>query len=998
MSTSIEVDDEVTQGVAVVPREREATGPTEEASGSLDRYVVLEQIGAGGMGVVHRAYDPKLRREVALKMLRFDRRGGSSGPRAETRILREARAMAQLSHANIVPVYDVEPVGSLVYIAMEYVDGTTLSKWLRKKSRPWREVVDIFRQAGRGLLAAHQTGIIHRDFKPSNVLMGNKGRVMVTDFGLARARGEEEIMDHWSSGEPGEVGGETVTESGEVVGTPAYMSPEQLRGDPVDARSDQYAFCVALFEGLYGRRPFAHKDPRLLLDAKEEAAFEPEAAAQVPNWLYRVVHRGLAPRADDRYASMEELLHALSYDPWQARMRFAWLGVGAVLAATVVVVQMTSVAQEPPCPEFEALTNELWGEARRQEVHESLLATNLGYAADTSQRISAQLETYASAWAEGYVNACEATRIRGEQSAEAFDLRMACLRRHKAELDTTVETLSGDVSVSTLQRAAGMVTALPPVEHCADLEALRDRGRATDPAVAGKVEAQDQRLARAKALRRSGRTAEASLLADQIEDQAMLLEDPRLHGEVMLLQGKIAEKARDAADAYEWYERAYSDAVQARHAPLAILASTRLVHWLGVQHARTAEAEQWLVQAEAWLRGREADDPLRTSLLVAEGELYRVAGRLDEARVAFERAVDVLDDDESDETALLGAHRILGLALMALGEVDEAEAHFTDVLELSRKLFGENHPDVGRAHQNLGATLYAGGKLSKALPHLERALAIFEQVHGSKHPRVAAMLGNLGALRDDLGWHDEARELFERALEIMEASEGTGSTERIGLRGNLAEALRHAGEYDAAVEHLRKAVALVEDAHGPAHPDHVDLLTRLGNTLVEAGHIDEARETLERAEGLRAHLPPEAALISADTARALGRLLNQQGRNARALPLLREAISLYRGLGPPLNPRRGETLLDLGLTRLDLGQVVEARANLEESIPLLTQQPTLSEPLARARFALARALLSTKADDETRSRALSLARDALAGLSEDSPYRAEVRDWLGGKQ
>ena len=194
--------DESTQ-VVPEPRVRDATGPSPGAHGHLDRYVMLEQVGAGGMGVVHRAYDPKLRREVAIKMLRFDRRVSADAPRSESRILREARAMAQLSHPNVLPVYDVGHVGEQVYIAMEYVDGTNLGRWLRRQSRSWPEVVEVFRQAGQGLHAAHLAGIVHRDFKPGNVLMGNKGRVLVTDFGLAQARDDDPDVA-WSSGEPGE--------------------------------------------------------------------------------------------------------------------------------------------------------------------------------------------------------------------------------------------------------------------------------------------------------------------------------------------------------------------------------------------------------------------------------------------------------------------------------------------------------------------------------------------------------------------------------------------------------------------------------------------------------------------------------------------------------------------------------------------------------------------------------------------------------------------------
>lgn len=980
--------DEITQAVPA-PRDRIATSPMRGATGHLDRYVMLEQVGAGGMGVVHRAYDPKLRREVAIKMLRIDRRMGSDAPRATVRIMREARAMAQLSHANVLPVYDVESVGDQVYIAMEYVDGTTLSRWLRQRTRPWRELIPVFLQAGQGLLAAHQAGIVHRDFKPSNVLMGNNGRVLVTDFGLAQARDDDEPDAVWSSGSPDE--GETVTESGEVVGTPAYMAPEQLRGDPLDARADQYAFCTALFEGLYGRRPFPKMSPSRLLIAKEEGRIEPEPAAQVPAWLFRIVQRGLSPEPDERYPTMEPLLQALAHDPAQTRRRWAWVGAGAVLGAAALGLQLAA-SEDVPCADAESLAEELWGAERRGDVHDALLATGLTYAGDTANLVAERVATYTGAWAAAHVETCEATRVRGEQSAEAFDLRMACLRRHRVELEATLESLSANVSPSTLRRATSLVAELPAVEQCADVEALRDRGRSTDPAVAAEVEELGERLARAKALVRAERTEVARPLIDELERRTEGL-DLVLHGEALMLQGTLAQVARDK-DTAALFERAYADAVEARHAPLAATTAVVLTEWLGSHEARTTEAELWAAQAEAWLRGRDPEDPLRVRLSMAMGNLYQVAGRLDDARIAYLEAVERLER-RSDDTGLVDAHHKLGVSLMALGRADEAARHFDQQLELSRRLLGPQHPYVGRAHRNLGATLYMGGELARALPHLERALAITEATHGSDHPRVAGILGNLGAVRDDLGEHDEARELFERALAIMEATEGTGLTERVSMLGNLASALRHAGDPAAATEHLRRAITLVTETHGTDHPEHVALLTLLGEAQHEAGQLALARETLDEADRLRSRLPPEASLISADAALAFGRLLLEQGEPEPARARLEEAVELYAALGAQLDPRRGETLLELGRARLALGQIDQARVTLEGAISLLAHRQADAAALARARFTLARALRRDDADDRDRDRAESLARDALAGLDEEDPLRPEVLAWLG---
>jgi len=981
-----------TQDLVAAPHERAHTSPLPVVGSDRDRYSVLEQVGAGGMGVVHRAYDSKLRREVALKMLKFDRRPHDArAERAEQRILREAQTMAQLSHPNVLPVYDVEPVGELVYIAMEYVDGETLGQWLRRKSHPWREVVELFRQAGQGLHAAHQAGIVHRDFKPANVLLGNNGRVLVTDFGLARAGPQDD--DRLEASGPATRITLEVTEEGEVVGTPAYMAPEQLRGESVDARADQYAFCVALYEGLYGRRPFPQRELRELQLAKEARQLDSDAAAGVPGWLFRIVQRGMHPDAAQRFPDMAALLEALGHDPAQALRRWLWVGSGAVLGAAAIGLRLAADPAGPGCPNADTLMAEVWDDAARDRVRTALVATAQSYAADMAARVTERLETHARGWAEAHVQACAATRVRGEQSEEAFDLRMACLRRQRAELETTVEVLSERVSVATLRGAAGLVAALPAPEACADVEALLARRHATDPAHASELESLRAELSRASTLVRAGRLADARTLVDQVEARSTSLHDPILHGEALAVRGRLAKDERDLPAAERWLAEAHALAVEGRDAALAIETATDLVDVVGTQLARPAEAELWARQAHAWLRGVDEADPRYTRLLLNEGNVNHVAGRLEEARAAFTEAVERMEALASSGD-LAEAHHDLGLAFMSLGKPAEAGQHFARELELREATLGRGHPDVGAAHQRLGAALYHSGELGPALPHLEQAVQIFEASLGPMHPRVAASLGNLGALRDDLGEPDEAREHFERALHILESAEGTGSTELVAMLGNLAQALRHMGQPAAAAPHLRRAAALIESTHGRGHPERVDLLAHLGETLLEAGELAAARDVLTEADALRRELPPEAAIVSADTARAVAHLHSREREPLRALPRLSEAVELYTALGPELDSRRGETLLELGEVLLDADDPAAAHRTLETAQPLLTTPKLPATTLARARFALARALMADAPTPASRDRARQLAEDARMGFDEGDPRRAEVTAWL----
>ncbi|MCE9668523.1 protein kinase [Myxococcus stipitatus] len=296
----------------------------------LGPYVLRELSGMGGMGVVYAAEDTRLGRRVALKLLR-PAREGSEQERRE-RLLREAKAMARLAHPNVLPLFDLGSSEGLDFLAMEWVEGTTLAGWLRERERPWRDVLSLFLEAGAGLAAAHRQGLVHRDFKPSNVLVGRDGRPRVMDFGIARWESPpREPVDEASGAEavdPGDDSDATrtgLTRAGVSPGTPAYMSPEQRRGLTVDARSDQYSFCVALYEALHGERPLPEQRP----GAPVSPGGGRRKSPRLPRHVRRALARGLASTPDARHPSMEALLSALR--PRSASRNPAWVAALAVL-------------------------------------------------------------------------------------------------------------------------------------------------------------------------------------------------------------------------------------------------------------------------------------------------------------------------------------------------------------------------------------------------------------------------------------------------------------------------------------------------------------------------------------------------------------------------------------------------------------------------------------------------------------------------------------------
>ncbi|EDM79940.1 WD-repeat protein [Plesiocystis pacifica SIR-1] len=385
---------------------------TPETPVHIGHYTIIGTVGAGGMGVVYVAQDQRLGRRVALKLLRSNR----VGRRARVRLQREAQAMARLAHPNVVTVHEVgEHEDDELFVAMEFVGGSNLRDWLKAEPRTWRAIVDTFLQAGEGLAAAHDAGLVHRDFKPDNVLVGDDGRVRVADFGLAQhtpdieithppedleaalSQSQHGVAGTHASSRGAQRGSETsirapepkepdavqprpappsqsaelaivldtpLTETGTVMGTPAYMAPEQHRGLKADARSDQFSFCVALWEALHDQRPFAGRNLQQLVENVLEGEIdEPRNSAEVPAWLRTILRRGLATNPNHRWPSMRAMLHALSRDPDVLRRRRwrrgALAGVTLSLMAALAMRASAEARQNARSRYWSGFTEEL---------------------------------------------------------------------------------------------------------------------------------------------------------------------------------------------------------------------------------------------------------------------------------------------------------------------------------------------------------------------------------------------------------------------------------------------------------------------------------------------------------------------------------------------------------------------------------------------------------------------------------------------------------------
>ena len=417
--------------------------PPLERGTTIDRYTVLELLGSGGMGEVYAAYDTKLDRKIALKVIHH------RGAVFEARLAREAQAMARLSHPNVVTVFDTGKTGDRLFVAMEFVQGVTLRRWRKSAPRDTASILRTYVEAGRGLSAAHAASLVHRDFKPDNVLVATTGQIKVTDFGIVRAIGESDPLDRPSLDAEAEAEADApawrpdptadshppstslsapMTEVGDLLGTPGYMAPEQILHTEVDARTDQYAFCVALYEALHGDKPFTGDSPAALVAGTVLGARrEVPAGVKVSPHIDRVLLRGLSHDAKARYPTMDELLLDLVRDPARERRRFA-VGAGMALVVGLFVAMggvraMGRERGEKMCcagPERDA-TN-AWNETVDGEIARAFAATGVPYARDTWNRAQGQIATYLADWAKVGTSACEATRIRHEQSQEMLSV------------------------------------------------------------------------------------------------------------------------------------------------------------------------------------------------------------------------------------------------------------------------------------------------------------------------------------------------------------------------------------------------------------------------------------------------------------------------------------------------------------------------------------------------------------------------------------------------
>ena len=807
---------------------------------TIGHFRIVRELGAGGMGVVFEAYDPDLDRRVAIKVVK----GPSASTEAGARLIREAQAMAKLAHPHVVAVHEVGTIEGQVFLVMELVPGETLGAWL-ETPRPWREIVGAFVQAGEGLAAAHAAGLVHRDFKPTNVLVDHGGRVRVGDFGLARdddelgderpelAKGSDEPLAAKGNDQVAAKGSDRQAKGShrQVAGTPGYMAPEQRLGDPVDARADQYAFAVSLQQAL-------------------------KNVPGVPRRVRAALTRALAMDPDDRYPALDLMLHELRR---AQSNRARWIGAIAVAAVlsgggAAAAVLMT----RPTADDCGAnLVDGVW-------KHQLPFA---GPAAATTTKI---VDDWAASWKLGRTAACKSDVTPG--TAGARQARIACLDRDLAELRAQLALWnaqgragSGAEHATTdhaiIEHAITAAAALPAPAACAS--------ETHASTVAGPMLGE---LAQLHALEHSGKTKDAAPLVAKALVDAEATKDPATFAAALLVAGQIERENGALQVARDHLARAAEQAGAAGNDELLVEALSfeaivagdqgRPLDALGVAEAAKAIAARGHLHAE--------------KLGMIHGEALRDAGRLPEAITELEAVVKALEARRDP-----GARVELSATLGGLASAYESDRNPHKAIELHRRTlaieeadYGPEHPEVGRTLHDLANAESRSGDIAGAKAHYERARAIFAAAYGPTNELVSMSDVSLAGLELLQNHDDAAEKLYAQAQQEL-----AGLPDDHPIRQTIEEALgsiaRDRDDCKAALPHFERSREIVEHI-GKTGPDVGGLLINLGYCLADQHREAEAMPILAQAEKLYddAHMPQreyaELRMIEGDLAASAG--------------------------------------------------------------------------------------------------------------------------------
>jgi serine/threonine protein kinase/tetratricopeptide (TPR) repeat protein len=969
--TAAATDQTATMGQVPAEPRRIAAGET------FGRYQVLEEIGRGGMGTVYRAFDQRLGRQVALKLV-------VSSESRRHRLLREAQALAQLAHPNVVSVFDVGVVGDAVFMAMELVEGVSLRQWLTSEPRRPRDILGAFAAAGDGLAAAHAAGLVHRDFKPGNVIVAGDGRIRVVDFGLARVVAAHElettgisaIATYSSDGVPtvapatpptapmataGPSGAEAtagdgagsvadgtpasaesgdsgepsaalstmlespLTQHGDIVGTPRYMAPEQRRGAATDARTDQFSFGVALYEAIYGEHPFSTKSARRRLDEGVLDPVDPPHRRGIPKHVRRALVRALQKDPAKRFPSMTALVAELRRDSRLARWKVA-IAVGVTAPFAIATATMIATESEPcaGAAERASVVARLKG-----AIGDAVMATGRAHADTLIARLGSQVDGYLAEWVDLRTQTCRATRVHGEQSELVMDQKMACLDDSLDQMSALLRALSASPTDTALNRAPVEIERASTLALCRDAEALARRSQLP-------VKADEE--AAVEALRETTRQMTALIAVNNVPElealsrKALAMTQKVSHAptraralstyaEAVRLRGQLAENKRALDETLRL-------AAEADDRTLLALSWSRMLWQIAVEERQLGAAQELIRAAEVALvmtRGEPEHPLLEIEVGHVMAMLRLLDGNLEDAEARYRQVLEQTEAREYPKRRSTTLNN-MSIVLIYRGKCDEARERLASALATYEESVGPNHPFIADSYLNSGLSHHWQGDLVSAERWYRKALAHHDQ-HGGPANKGWLFHLYLGHVLVDRGaWDDAGREI-STALDGFTGALGEDAeftrhvrVQRARLRLGTGDLAGARADIDAVLASLARTGSLDRTVPGYTHPRLVDGLIALAEK-----RLDAADEALRDTETAYRALYGAGGLELADVQLGLGEVALAGGRPDQAITAATAVLALLDAGGSVgADPRRADALALRSRARATLSPGAEA--------------------------------------------------------------------------